>query len=482
MTNFAPLAIPKLFPYQILGAQFLASHRQALLADRPRLGKTVQAIHGCDLSQQERSIDPTYNSHQSRILVICRAVAKSQWRDEFVRWQRLPRRVEICSGSRFVGDNTYKNPPPNSVSVVGYETVQNLLDVVQGKFDIVIADESHYLKNPIAVRTQKILGKKGVIHRTNFFWALTGTPTPNHHGELWTTLFTFGLTTLTYDQFVDRYCEFFDSDYGRQIKGSKTDQPTVDELRQILSPSMLRRTEAEVKIELPALFESTHTVEPGPVDFKALFPDEIEKWGLEGLKQVLKAELGYMAELEAKSARTDLLEMLKAKSKSISTLRKYTALQKVKGLTELIRSELDDFAYNKVVIFGIHTQALKQIAEIFHAYGVALLIGETTHKAAALLKQFQDPNSKIRIFIGNIQAAGTSISLSAANHIYFLEEDWTPGNNHQAMMRCGGIHQTQSIFVTKICLKDSVDFKVASAVHRKTEEQKKLYNNIADIL
>lgn len=431
----------KLFEYQKIGARWLADNCFALLADRQRLGKTCQSIRAAELS------------HSERILVICKAVAVSQWESEFKKWW-----------PEFKG----------ALTVMSYEAATAHELIYHLKWNLIIVDEAHYLKNPQAKRTQKVLGRQGLLHKTDKMWLLTGTPMPNHFGELWVLLYSFGATTLSYDAFIKRYCICADIGYGISIRGSKQDPALVDELRSMLKPVMLRRTEKDVAIQLPEKFHTTITVKPGKVDLNDVFPELVAEMGLEALKKVLHDELGLYNSIVGSTASELLIETLKANAKSISTLRRFTAMQKIDPLVELIEDELENKAYNKVVIFCIHTAAVKTLMRKLKRFNPVCVVGGTS-KPDEVIKKFQDPKSNNQVFLGNIDAAGTSIELSIANHIYFLEEDWVPGKNHQAAMRCGGINQKLPMFVKSIYLENSVDLKVGQIINRKTQEQSLLF-------
>lgn len=457
----------KLFPYQIEGAKWLISKKQALLADKQRLGKTVQAISAFELV------------NASRVLVVCKAVAREQWAAEVARWSVRDRHIKIVTSP-----NRNENPPPNSVTICSYESTKGVQEGLKDNFDVIIIDEAHAIKNPTAKRTGRIIGRRGFLHRTEYFWMLTGTPTPNHAGELWTMLYTFGRTALTYEAFLRRYCDVIDGGFGMHVSGTKTtDLEAMNELKGLLEPVMLRRTELDVGIDLPKISFSDQIVKAGKVNAEEAFPEFYRPVNrVNELEELIKQEMGIVRGiLEGVYASNELIEVLKASAKSISTLRRYTVMQKLDAAAALIDEELESNAYQKVVIFGIHTAAIDGIMKRLVHYNPVSVVGGTAD-AAANIKKFQDPNSDCRVFVGNIQAAGTSISLTAANHIYFLEEGWTPGDNAQAAMRCGGINQPNPIFVTTLLLENSVDIKVHELLKRKTEEQIEIYSKMNEIL
>jgi SNF2 family DNA or RNA helicase len=128
-------------------------------------------------------------------------------------------------------------------------------------WDLMILDEAHYLKNP-SNRTMTLYGRAGTntgiqasCHRVIL---LTGTPTPNHAGELYQHVRTFWPDAIisprrqmpmNLPEFEDRYTRYRDTVYGRQVTGSKNQ----GELRAALKGVVLRRRKDEVRPELPPL-------------------------------------------------------------------------------------------------------------------------------------------------------------------------------------------------------------------------------------
>jgi SWI/SNF-related matrix-associated actin-dependent regulator of chromatin subfamily A-like protein 1 len=468
---------PELFDFQEEGIKWLMTRKCALLADRPRLGKSVQTIVAADRLKL------------SKILIICKAIARRNWQNEFEIWGTYGRRFEILYGESF-GPVTIKE---NTVYIISYEAAKFMLNGLIGEFDLLVGDESHSLKNLEAQRTQFILGKNGLCRRAKRVWLLTGTPVSNHAGELWSQMFTFGATKFSYGDFVNRYCNTFDSGYGLKITGTKTDKHLLTELQTSLNKIMLRRTEDQVKMQLPKISMSSVLVDPGPVDlkitsfFRYMIPHDRSK----ELEEIVAKELGLFKSIVRKAggvqASDQLLEVLKAEAKSVSTLRRYTALQKLEPAIELIRAELESNAYRKCVIFGVHKDMIlgTQI-RLPEFKPVTMYGGSNPNSVERNLKKFQNPNSKCRVFIGNIMAAGTSISLDAANHIFFLEESWVPSDNAQAIMRCSSNRQKNPIFVRNFVLKNSYDQKIQALLQKKTSEIAKIYadngESLADFL
>ena len=300
---------------------------------------------------------------------------------------------------------------------------------------------------------------------------------PNHPGELFVLLRTAGLSNLTYDQFVNKYCTGYHTPYGFKITGAKKE--TIPELKVLLSKIMLRRNKEQVMKELPPISYGHIAVEASPVDIKILpsfahylMPEE----RLGDLDNDLKKQEDQldllMDTLGTRNAfgGKDLMRGLEAFFKSTSTLRRYVGCQKVQAVADLVKQELTDNAYDKIVIFALHRDVIEGLRERLSKFKAVTLYGRTSPETREKnIKKFQT-NPKCRVFIGNILAAGTAITLTAANQVLFIEADWVPGNNAQAAMRCHRIGQTRPVFVRFAGITGSLDDKIMQVLKNKTRD------------
>jgi len=83
-----------LFAHQRAGVEFLATARQALLADEPGLGKSAQAIRALAYI-----IKKNPNDHAFPVLVVCPNTLKKNWQREFEKWGPPNRDVLVVTGS-----------------------------------------------------------------------------------------------------------------------------------------------------------------------------------------------------------------------------------------------------------------------------------------------------------------------------------------------------------------------------------------------
>ncbi len=336
-----------------------------------------------------------------------------------------------------------------------------------------MVDEAHFLKSHNAKRAKAIMGTEGIIRGAEWCWLLTGTPAPNHPGELWIMLYTFGVTNLSYDAFINTYCVVRPTTFGLKVVSAKTDK--IPELKQLLKIIMLRRLKKDVMKQLPPISFGHVNVEPGPVDFEIL-PSFTQYFLPTDKRKELKAELERQSALltsvfdHTKPKTEDKLQCVAAISDSVSTLRRYIGLQKCRDAIEIIKGELEAGAYKKIVIFAIHRDVIETMRLGLRDFGAVVLFGQTAPETRQRnIDRFQN-NPKCRVFIGNIHAAGTAITLTAAHNVTFIEQDWVPGANAQAVMRCHRIGQENPVKVRFVVLDGTLDAKIAFIVKRKTEQ------------
>lgn len=428
--------MPELFPYQVEGAKFLASRGRALLADEMGLGKSAQAIAACDaLDAQD-------------VIVVCPASVRENWRREFERFGKFERVVHVWSY-----DYVARNAPDNAGA------------------DVLILDEAHYLKNHKAKRTKAIFGEKcdgngGLIERAKHVFLLTGTPTPNHPAELWPMLravmpdaisprYSNGvgrpagvrMKPLSYWSFVQRYCRTRDNGFGIQIVGGKN----LDQLKAAIAPYVLRRKKDEVLKDLPPIrfddlpLDGKITLPQDCCDEVRLVYDTFQEKGVEGLKEI---------------------------AVHVAKYRRLCGLAKVAPVVEWIGDQIDSL--KKLVVFAQHREVIGALQQAFGNLAVSVTGSTYPEDRQRCVDTFQK-DENIPLFIGQIQAAGTGITLTAASDLLFVESSWVPAENEQAAMRIHRIGQKNACLVRFATLPGSVDEQIQRAVMRKTADIAKLF-------
>ena len=400
------------FPYQIIGAQHLSSRRRALLFDDMGLGKTLQAIMAC----AEVSPSP-------HVTVVAPASVVPVWEDAFTReWPR------------------FDNP---RILVLSYERLTRNPELTEGT-QILIADEAHYCKTTNAKRSKAV---KAVADKAEYAWGLTGTPVMNHLGELYNLLRIFAPPSVAEFrgelQFWERYTFVRETDWGPKPTGRRN----VDELRKRMYPYVLRRRKDEVLADLPP-------IRWGEIGVRAPAMEGVTEDQQVGMRKAMAAlELGHQPPVD----------------ESQVTTRRLIEVAKAKPLADFLRDELTD-GDHKIVVFGWFNEALDIVEEELSKFGVMRLSGGAApaHRAKAV-KEFQE-NGKVRVFVGQILAAGTGLTLTAAYNVVFIGLDWVPTNNAQAAMRVHRIGQEEPVLIRTANLIGSIDDVVQEVLSRKTRD------------
>ena len=261
-----------------------------------------------------------------------------------------------------------------------------------------------------------------------------------------------------------------------------------------MAPHLLRRTKDQVMTDLPPIMFNDVVVEPAPLDqyklelyfttYLSYLPEK--RW--EKMREVLAGEQQVVHSIvDHVGFSAEGVSALAALQSKVSTMRRYVGLQKVPAILDLVKSELDAGAYQKIVIFAVHQAVLEELREGFRDYGCALVYGGTPDaKRNALVDWFQTDTlgyatkarrpKKCRVFLGNIEAAGVGINLTAAHQVMFAEADWVPAKNQQAAMRCHRVGQTKPVTVRFVGCAGSIDEKIQQVLKQKTRTLTALFD------
>jgi hypothetical protein len=432
----------KPMPTQITGAQFLAKRHRALLADEPRVGKTGAAIIAADMVLAQK------------IDVITTASGRAVWRRGFATWGKINRSVGI------VGVD--KHAPDCDVRIFSYNGATTFAGRRQN--DLVILDESHNCKNPVAKRTQAILGRPvgdglKLVNRQAFVapetkaWFLTGTPLPHDPSDIWTTMRSSCPERLLADasrnwpdvtRFEDfrwRYCivkmkKLSNFNKIPVVIGGRNEA----ELRDRLDGFILRRTQKDIGIR-PSSFDL----------FPLIVSDKIRK---EIDRNFDKAAIMAAVD-EGSTADLDM---------HLGPLRRLTGTIKAEAVIEAIKEEFEN-GLDKIVLMYWHKSVGDALQEGLSKFAPLRIDGSTPAKLREDMEiAFRGPTH--RVMLGNIQAAGEAVDFSSANELWFVETSFTPKDQIQAAMRITNVNQTRNTYVRVCCIEGSIDEAVQASLMR----------------
>lgn len=437
-------------PYQRAGIAYLQSHPHALLADEMGLGKTIQAL---GLINSDPSL--------RKILVVCPASLKLNWLRECERW---------LVGDLVCGITTKRWPADADVVITNYEVLGKWAKQLKGNWDVLVADECHYVKNRHAKRSKRLFALKA---RRRLM--LTGTPILNRPMEIQTVAASLAPEEFGHFwDFAKRYCKPQKGPYGWDFTGATNLEELHTRLR---STILIRRTKAEVLTDLPP--KRRQVIELSADNLGALVKREAGAWKeherrLKELRRKSRTEGGSNLSQEELSA---LRQGVNAAFGEMAKLRQETALAKVPLVVAHVREVLE--ATPKVVLFAHHRAVVGELAEAFGDDCVILMGGQSLNSRQAAVDRFQE-DKDCRVFIGSITAAGFGLTLTAASHVVFAELDWVPAYLTQAEDRTHRLGQENSVLVQHLVLEDSLDARMVRTLIQKQRVVDGVVDGIVD--
>jgi SWI/SNF-related matrix-associated actin-dependent regulator 1 of chromatin subfamily A len=451
-------------PYQRGGIAYAMSRESTLFGDEMGLGKTIQAIGTINATPEAK-----------RVLIICLASIKLNWAKELGKW--------LVNDSLSIGVAMGKDFPDTDIVIMNYDILKNHKETIQGiDWDILIADEVHYLKNPKAQRTQYVVGNYGpkkvdgkwqqvgtiepIEAKRKLF--LTGTPLVNRPVELWTLInyldasnvrsnpaFVEGTDPTWWGKsaYQKRYCAATHNGWGYDTSGASNLAELQEKLR---SSFMIRRLKKDVLTELPAKRRQVVPVE----DAQIVAKETAALSKVSGMVDIKKALEAASDDPKAYEAAVRSLESSFAASfEEISRIRHETALDKIPHILAHINEcfESNEEGY-KLVVFAHHRDVVKAIEAEYGSRCVSIVGGDSIESRQEATDRFQN-DSSVDLFVGSIGATGTGVDglQNASQHALFVEFPWTPGALTQAEDRLHRMGQLGSVLIQHLVLEDSID-------------------------
>ncbi|PON93088.1 chromatin remodeling factor [Trema orientale] len=412
----------KLLPFQREGVRFILQHGgRVLLADEMGLGKTLQAIAVASCVRESWPV-----------LILTPSSLRLHWASMIHQWLNIPSSdilvvLSQCGGSNKSGFTIVSYNTKGTIhldglfNILSYDAVPKLQNLLMSlEFKVVIADESHFLKNAQAKRTTSTLP---VIKQAQYAILLSGTPALSRPIELFKQLEALYPDVFkSVHEYGNRYCK-------GGIFGMYQGASNHEELHNLMKATlMIRRLKKDVLYELPMKRRQQVFLDLAKKDMKqvnALFRE------LEVLKGKIKA-CNSKEEVDAlKFAEKNLINKIFTESAEakIPAVVDYLATMIEAGCKFLI------FAHHQSMIDSIHQFLLKKNVDCIRIDG-----NTPAASRQALVTDFQEKDS-VKAAVLSIRAGGVGLTLTAASTVVFAELSWTPGDLIQAEDRAHRIGQ-----------------------------------------
>lgn len=425
-------------PYQLAGIEYALKRKNVLFGDEPGLGKTVEALGFANALGVRR------------LLVVCPGSVRLQWQMMSRLWivgDRPVRTHVILKSSDGVN-------PAADVVVISYDLLRNkiLRDVLARKrWDIVVLDEAHMLKNYEAARTKACLGSKdgktpGIVASADRIVALTGTPLPNRPAEAYTLARGLDFESIDYISEADFHGRFntvvLRTNPRGEVVGKIEKTGRLPELQARLRVNfMVRRHKKDVLKDLPDKVYELAYLEPNGA-----------------IKKALQAE--RMIHIDPEAIDLSDPEMFG----HISTVRKMMGIAKIPKVAEHIHT-LFASGRDKVTLFVHHKEVLAELQKLLAKYRPAVIRGGMSSPAKASQVQRFRKERACKLFLGSSLATGTGVDglQDVCDIAVMAEPSWVPGDNEQCIDRLHRVGQGGSVLAQFLVVEGSLDAKIIGA-------------------
>jgi SWI/SNF-related matrix-associated actin-dependent regulator 1 of chromatin subfamily A len=329
---------------------------------------------------------------------------------------------------------------PTRWTVINYDLLSRKLPALLAqRWACAILDEAHAIKNRDAARAKAALR---LLARVEDRYLLTGTPVLNRPIELLNLLEAVEHPLAAdYIRFGQRYCAGTRTAYGWDFSGASH----LEELTANTEGTILRRTKDDV-LNLPP---KLRRIVPVPINR--------QRYAALHAKAVAALRTNLAENGTGQPNWNAMLPMF-------TTLRHEVAKQKVTHTAALVKDILE--SGEKVVVFTGFTAVADALGATFGERAVRLT-GDTAAAARQqAVDRFQEDPS-VGVFIGNLLAAGTGITLTAARQVLFNDLDWVPATHAQAEDRAYRIGQRYPVTVSYLTADGTIDDIVWLVLERK---------------
>lgn len=410
---------------------FLKNYRlNGMLCDDMGLGKTLQAL--CVIAEAHRE-SPFEHS-----LVVCPASLVKNWAAEVHRY---------FEPSDLTADFFRVLPFTSKIVVTSYENLKKNIDQFQETFCYVILDEGHIVRSS---KTKIYSAIKSL--RSEHSLILTGTPIHNQILDIWA-YFDFLMPGFlgTEEQFVKKYKKDLAPKKGVAVFSDEVLAMTkLDSLHKQVLPFILRRRKDDVLSELPGKIIQDYLCE------------------LDSNQQALLYEFKMKGDVET-FAELSFLRKLCNHPRLVTTNATYGLMDspKLRALKDLLKvCEVSEEAggNHKALVFSQMKSMLDLIVEMLQSEFPRTRYSRLDGTVPAMRRQdvvdeFNE-NEGIRLMLLTTKVGGLGLNLTAADIVIFIDHDWNPINDLQAMDRAHRLGQKRAVNVFRLITQDSLEERI----------------------
>jgi len=416
-----------LLSHQIEAVQKLVENKKYILADDMGLGKTTSTIVAA------------LESGAKKILIICPASLKINWLREIENY--TDRSIYISEGKNFSQEHDFV--------IINYDIIKNFHNVKKksdsqilgANFDLVVVDEAHYIKNGQAQRTKLI---NDLVKNVDRLWLLTGTPMTSRPMDYFNLLsLVDSPVSKNWMAYAIRYCSGYQFNAGGRKIWNVTGASNLEELRDRTAGLTLRRLKQDV-LDLP-----DKIITPVYLRLKS--------------KQYEDVMGDYYNWYEK---NPDESKSLTVQFTKLTQVRQVIAEEKVIQTIELAENIIEQG--KKVIIFCNFTNSLDRIIQHFGKTAVRLDGSMSKPERQNSVDKFQE-DDKVKVFVGNIKAAGVGITLTAGEAVIMNDLSFLPSDHSQAEDRAYRYGQKNNVLVYYPIFENTIEGIIYDILNKKKQ-------------
>lgn len=448
--DFASLLKVSLYSYQKKGAIFAARSGRSIIADEMGLGKTLEAIAACEILARLVGIQ--------RVLVVCPASLKHQWKDEIEKF--TGRTAMVIEG--ILSSRTLLYETETFFKIVNYDVVFRDQEFIRRwSPDLIILDEAQRIKNWKTRAAQSI--KK---LESPYAIVLTGTPLENRLEELHSIV-----------EFVDRFqlgprFRFLHEHQVTDEAGMVVGYKGLGKINQTLSTILIRRTKREVLPELPERLEKNFFV-----DMTREQMDYHEENRERVARIVAKwRRAHFLSETDQRILMMSLQNMRMSCNSTYLLDKETDHGHKCDELMDLLHDIFEE-PEAKAVVFsqwlGTHELIIRRLGG--NGWNYAYLHGGVpSFKRKDLVKRFrEDPDC--RLFLST-EVGGVGMNLQNASVVINMDLPWNPAMLEQRIGRVHRLGQHRPVRVVNFIASGAIEHGMLSLLSFK----KSLFAGVLD--
>lgn len=427
-------------PYQAQGFHWLRMLKQSgfggILADDMGLGKTLQVLAFL-LAQKESGL----TGDELRTLIVCPASLVYNWQRELERFTP-GLSCRVIAGSAAARGSLISREETADVWITSYDLLKRDISRYEGiRFANMVLDEAQYIRNQSTQASQAVR-----LVDSGFRVALTGTPIENHLSELWS-IMDWLMPGFLYS--YARFCREFETPI---VTGE--DRETMDRLRRMVHPFILRRLKKQVLKELPPKLNETVTVVMNGEQRKLY----------DAAASRLRQSLARSSDEELKTNRLMILkELTLLRQLCCDPSLAYEGYKgdsaKLEACIQLVRQAAD--GGHKVLLFSQFTAMLDLICAGLDREGIRWhRLDGSVSKEDRMQRVDSFANDDVPVFCISLKAGGTGLNLTAADIVIHYDPWWNQAAQDQATDRAHRIGQTQTVNVYELIARDTIEERI----------------------